>query len=116
MSEPASEPARWTPARAAAFLKHLSEHGNAARAAREVGMSRKSAYALRARAPEFARLWLVAVSQARTMREVTRLRRKAVHPLLDRQAFAGEARGVEKGLATCAHPAPKPGDTSGRDG
>ena len=97
MSTPATRSARWTPARAAAFLKDLAEHGNAARAARGVGMSRKSAYALRARAPEFARLWLVAVAQARTMREVERLRRKAVHPLLDRAA-------------------PNMGDRSGRNG
>ena len=77
--------ARWTPATASTFLQRLGEHGNAARAAREVGMSRKSAYALRARAPEFAKLWLVAVGQARTMAEVARLRRRAVHPLLDPQ-------------------------------
>ena len=83
---------RWTGERAVSFLKQLGEHGNAARAARAVGMSRKSAYALRARAPEFAKAWAIALADARLMREVERHRRKAVHPLLDKRASITRAR------------------------
>ena len=76
---------RWTGAKASSFLKLLAEHGNITRAAREVGMSRKSAYALRSRAPEFAHLWLVALAEYRRMRVVEKLQAKAVHPLLDKR-------------------------------
>ena len=46
---------RWTVPKVAAFLKALAESGSVAGAAREVGMSRQSAYRLRARldGPEF---------------------------------------------------------------
>lgn len=96
---------RWTGAKAAAFLKQLALHGNAARAARSVRMSRKAAYALRARAPEFARLWEVALADFRTMREVAQFRRRAVHPLLDKRPLRPTQRQGSR-----------PGDNRGRAG
>ncbi|RJY09944.1 LysR family transcriptional regulator [Aurantiacibacter aquimixticola] len=74
---------RWTGAKATTFLKELAVHGNVSRAARTVGMSRKSAYRLRARAPTFAQGWNMAMADAAMMREVERLRAHAPHPLLD---------------------------------
>ncbi|HWK42055.1 MAG TPA: hypothetical protein VNR60_09005 [Croceibacterium sp.] len=51
---------RWTDARALAFLEELARSGSVADAARAVGVSRNSAYRLRARAPVFAEGWEVA--------------------------------------------------------
>lgn len=58
----------WTPERQRAFIAALAQLGLAGAAAREVGMSRKSAYALLKRAgPEsgFARAWDEAVVRGR---------------------------------------------------
>ena len=58
----------WTPERQHAFILALAQLGLAGAAAREVGMSRKSAYALLKRAgPEsgFARAWEEAVVRGR---------------------------------------------------
>lgn len=66
MTEPDSPPSarrsnadyRWTKAKTVAFLRALVPTLSVAEAARSVGMSRQSAYRLRARlGPEFARLW-----------------------------------------------------------
>ncbi len=46
---PSPEPARWTPQRQAVFLSALAASHSVAQAARHAGMSRQSAYALRAR-------------------------------------------------------------------
>ena len=83
---------RWTGESAVFFLKHLGEHGNAARAARAVGMSCKSASTPRARAPESAKAWAIALADARIMRETERHWRKAVHPLLDKRVRIPLAR------------------------
>lgn len=58
----------WTPARQAAFLRALSATGSVARSATMCGMSRKSAYALRARpdADSFADAWDLAISIGRS--------------------------------------------------
>ncbi|WP_052208233.1 hypothetical protein [Croceibacterium mercuriale] len=48
---------RWTPAKALAFLDDLARHGNVARAARSVGMTRQSAYRLRDRSLTMAQAW-----------------------------------------------------------
>jgi molybdenum-dependent DNA-binding transcriptional regulator ModE len=49
---------RWTGAKITAFLHALVETGSVSRAARSVGMSRQSAYRLRARSGrEIAALW-----------------------------------------------------------
>ncbi len=55
----------WTAPRQGAFLKALSVTGSVSSAARMVGMSRKAAYALRARAgaESFAAAWEVALSE-----------------------------------------------------
>jgi hypothetical protein len=55
----------WTPERRAAFLSALAELGLVGAAARSVGMSRKSAFALRARAgaESFAAAWDAAVAE-----------------------------------------------------
>ncbi|MEE4201867.1 hypothetical protein [Erythrobacter sp.] len=75
---------RWTGAKASAFLKLLARTGKVAPAARSVGMTRQSAYRLRARAPEFARYWDAAMEVAanRKASAGTGQRGKPVHPLL----------------------------------
>lgn len=65
ITEPEPEPARkprWTRARQIAFLQHLSACHCVAAAARQVGMSRQSAYRLRARmkGQPFDRAWAAA--------------------------------------------------------
>lgn len=57
----------WTPERQRAFLTALAATGTASAAAKMVGMSRKSAYALRARADagSFADAWDKAISFGR---------------------------------------------------
>src|SRR4051812_36081217 len=51
----------WTPDRVVTFIVTLAATGSVTLAAREVGMSRKSAYALKARDPAFAAAWNAAV-------------------------------------------------------
>lgn len=80
---------RWTGPKAAAFLKALASHGEVARAAREVGMSRQAAYRLRARAPKFASMWDWAMREAADRRAKARAARRSVHPLLARGPAAG---------------------------
>lgn len=65
LAEPAREP-RWTPARQAEFLRELASTHNVALAARAVGMSRQSAYRLRARlkGEPFDRAWAIAFGTA----------------------------------------------------
>ena len=60
---PATRSDGWTPERQAAFLRHLSETHCVAKAARAVGMSRQSAYALRARlkGEPFDKAWAAAL-------------------------------------------------------
>ena len=98
-SGPKPSTARWTGEKASAFLKLLARNGSVAASARAVGMSRQSAYRLRARAPRFAAFWDSALEVARNTRASSRKGQRAVHPLLD--------------------PAPMPmgeGDISGRAG
>ena len=72
---------RWTHEKAALFLKLLARTGKVAPSARAVGMSRQSAYVLRARAPTFASLWDHAMAEARKQRSM-RSRAKRPSPLL----------------------------------
>lgn len=53
---------RWTAAKALAFLDDLGRHGNVARAARSVGMTRQSAYRLRDRSLTVAQAWPLALA------------------------------------------------------
>ena len=96
---PKPDTARWTGEKASAFLKLLGRTGSVAASARAVGMSRQSAYRLRARAPRFAAFWDSALEVARNARASSRKGRRAVHPLLDPRPMP-----LEKG------------DTSGRAG
>lgn len=72
---PAKRPARtndeyrWTRPKLVAFLRSLGTTGSVTLAARAVGMSRQSAYRLRARSgPGLARVWDEGLALARTMR------------------------------------------------
>lgn len=56
----------WTPARAVTFIVTLAASGSVTLAARSAGMSRKSAYALKARDPAFAAAWRAAVKARAT--------------------------------------------------
>jgi hypothetical protein len=72
---------RWTTFKARVFLGALADLGRVSEAARAVGMSRQSAYRLRARLGEdnlFARAWDRAQAEGRTQRRARRRRpRKA---------------------------------------
>lgn len=59
-------PERWTPDKQAAFLRELAAVHSVAAAARSVGMSRQSAYRLRARlrGQPFDRAWAMALGSA----------------------------------------------------
>ncbi len=59
---------RWTPAKAMGFLEALAACGKVAAAARSVGMTRQSAYRLRARVPLVAQAWPLALAAARERR------------------------------------------------
>ena len=65
----------WTPARQAAFIDMLAKRFRPGRAAGRLGMSRKSAYALRSRpgAESFAAAWDAAVTAARRREAEARL-------------------------------------------
>lgn len=85
MTQPRTDNTRWTGAKAGAFLKLLARSGMVAPSARAVGMSARSAYRLRERAPKFAHLFDMAREEARRRKAATgrRRAREAVHPLLD---------------------------------
>ena len=76
---------RWTAEKAGAFLKLLAIDGKVARAARMVGMSRQATYDLRARAPEFAKLFDIARESGRQRRLAQRRPARPVHPLLAKE-------------------------------
>ena len=56
---------RWTQAKALIFIEALAWHGKVAAAARSVGMTRQSAYRLRARVPQVAEVWDYALAARR---------------------------------------------------
>ena len=97
--KPHPDTSRWTGEKASAFLKLLGRTGSVASSARAVGMSRQSAYRLRARAPRFAAFWVSALEVARNTQASSRKGRAAVHPLLDTAPLSFDE-----------------GDTSGRAG
>src|SRR5688500_7715109 len=61
-------PRGWTLERRVQFLRCLAEKGGVRRACAQVGLSRQGAYKLRARNPEFARIWDAALVAARDAR------------------------------------------------
>lgn len=68
---------RWTKPKLAAFLHALACTGSVSEAARSVGMSRQSAYRLRARlGPAFASVWDQGLALAQTA-QFARLQRDA---------------------------------------
>ena len=84
--------ARWTGARASAFLRLLARSGKVEPCARAVGMSRQSAYRLRP--PLFPQYWDMAMDEAASRQASARKRRRglrgrAMHPLLARNPQAG---------------------------
>lgn len=71
---------RWTGPKVAQFLRTLAATGSVTKAARAVGMSRQSAYTLRARmlidhGPEFGRLWDEALAIALSRKVAAQLAR-----------------------------------------
>ena len=59
----------WSGSKALIFIVTLAAHRSVTLAAREAGMSRKSAYALKARDPAFAEAWGEALKNARNARQ-----------------------------------------------
>jgi len=59
----------WSGSNALTFIVTLAAHRSVTLAAREAGMSRKSAYALKARDPAFAAAWDEALKNARNARQ-----------------------------------------------
>ena len=82
----------WTPGRQADFLGHLAETGRVAAAAAHVGMTRESAYRLRAhpRAASFAAAWDAVVAP------LVRAR-KSTHELLWHRALYGSLKPIMRG-------------------
>jgi len=80
-SRPLADPGyHWTTFKARRFLGALADLGSVAQAARAVGMSRQSAYRLRARLGEgnlFAKVWDRAQADADARRRARRRSRKA---------------------------------------
>ena len=70
-------PGEWTTGAAIMFLVTLAARKSVTLAARSAGMSRKSAYALKARDPAFAEAWIAALAAPSAPSEGDRLRRSA---------------------------------------
>lgn len=81
---------QWTQAKRARFLDLLAATANASAAARDVGMSKWSAFALRRRDPAFAALWQAALETAYVVLETTLLERAIGAPVADDPANAIE--------------------------
>ena len=69
----------WSHAKAVTFIVTLAASGSVTLAAREAGMSRKSAYALKARDPAFAAVWNAAAGK-RKRNEAREVNRPSVSP------------------------------------
>lgn len=97
----------WTPERQAAFLTALAELGLVGTGAHSVGMSRKSAYALRARpgAESFAAAWDRALEPGRTSAVGHGIRRALegeARPIFYRGRQVGEERRFDTRLMIAA--------------
>ncbi|THD35118.1 MAG: hypothetical protein E7773_11710 [Sphingomonas sp.] len=97
----------WTPTRQRAFIDALGKCGLVAAAAREVGMTPKSAYRLRARgdAASFAAAWDVAVDQGSALAADTAIERAMqgeVVPVFYRGLQVGERRRYDNRLLIAA--------------
>lgn len=89
---------RWTTTKVTTFLRALARCGKVAEAARAVGMSRQSAYGLKARLadPKFQQVWAQALRTGRAVREEERA--AEWHARMAARSPWGEA-----GLAGLAH-------------
>ena len=88
----------WTPERQRAFIEALAKIGMVSAAARSVGMSRKSAYALLERArpdSSFARAWREAQALGRVTAEFTAIER-AIDGVELPYFYRGTQRGVRR--------------------
>jgi hypothetical protein len=95
---------RWNPRKAEAFIDALARHGRVAAAARSVGMTRQSAYKLRARVPQVAEVW--ARAQA-----IGRARRRGELPKATHAGASASPKASHAGA-----PAWPQGDASARQG
>lgn len=98
----------WTPERQRGFIQALAQIGMVAAAARHVGMSRKSAYALLNRAGResgFARVWREAQEMGRSTAHSTAIER-ALNGVEPPYYYRGVRRGTRRvyndGLLTAA--------------
>lgn len=98
----------WTPEKQRSFIEALASIGVVAAAARAVGMSPKSAYALRTRAgPEsgFARVWRAAQKEGRTQAyglAIERAIKGVATPVFYRGRQVGERRRFNDRLVLAA--------------
>jgi hypothetical protein len=115
---PPSPPARddgWTAQRQRAFVAALAELGVVGAAAKSVGMSRKSAYALRARAGEesdFAAAWNAAIDMGRCQAlnlGIQRALQGVAVPVFYRGRQVGQRRVYNDSLLIAALRATDPG-------
>jgi len=112
----------WTPDKQRAFIAELARIGVVSAAARAVGMSPKSAYALLRRAGEdsgFARAWEAALRQGKSRSLSTAIER-ALHgvatPIFYRGRQVGERRRYNDRLIIAALQAGRrPGEKGGHD-
>ena len=82
----------WTPGRAVTFIVTLAASRSVTLAARQSGMSRKAAYALKARDPLFAASWAAAVNAcAKAPREGDELHEVHGPPVSSSQGDTGSA-------------------------
>jgi DNA-binding phage protein len=89
---------RWTKSKVTAFLRALARCGKVAEAARSVGMSRQSAYELKARLadPRFQHMWALAIRTGLAARAEARA-------AAWRARMATSSPWGEAGLAGLAH-------------
>lgn len=97
----------WTPARQRDFIAALARIGVVSAAAKSVGMSRKSAYALRKRADaeSFSAAWAAALDQGQTAALSTAIDRAltgVATPIFYRGRQIGERRAYNDGLIIAA--------------
>jgi hypothetical protein len=75
----------WSAGKAVTFIVTLAASQSVTLAAREAGMSRKSAYALKGRDPAFADAWNAALKARRTKREGDKVEEVHVPPVSSSQ-------------------------------
>lgn len=103
----------WTPERQRLFLTHLARFGGVTAAARAAGISAKSAYRFRDRAPAFAAAWKSAQAEGRLAsfeQAIDRARNGEIVPVYRNGRLTGVRHRYDNRLAYAAcyaQPAPK---------